>query len=89
MKLSSAQGHVVRRMAAGWALKAHRDLEGHKQFQLHHPNGSTESVDWDVAESLAEYGLIDSNQKFPAATYWLTENGKAAARELSPGPSAN
>jgi YD repeat-containing protein len=76
-------------MASGWALKAHRDIEGRKRFELHHPDGATEAVDWDAAAALIEHGLIDSNKKFPAATYWLTEAGRAAAAELSRASAAD
>lgn len=76
-------------MASGWALKAHRTLDGRKQFQLHHAGGAAEPVDWSVAGALAARGLIDSNKKFPAATYWLTEAGRAAVAALSRDSAAN
>ncbi len=87
--LSSAHRRVLLALAGGWALKAHRDIEGRKVFQLHHSDGRTEPVGWDVAEYLAEHGLIDSNKKFPAATFWLTEGGKVVVAELSRDSSTN
>lgn len=83
VRLTSAHKQLLRALAAGWSLKAHRDIEGRKHFQLHHPDRPAEPVAWEVAESLAEHGLIDSNKKFPAATFWLTDEGKAAAEALS------
>jgi hypothetical protein len=63
-------------MASGWTLKAHRDIEGRKEFWLHPLEGEAEAVDGEVAAALVAQGLIDSNKKFPAATFWLTEAGK-------------
>jgi len=74
--LPSAARRVLRAMAAGATLKDHRDPEGVKFYQLHPLEGEAESLAWEVIEWLKEQRLIDSNKKFPAATYWLTEAGK-------------
>jgi hypothetical protein len=81
MRLSRAQELVLRAMAAGHFLKSHRDIEGHKSYKLHDADGGTEIVAAEVVEGLWRLGLIGSNQKFPVATYWLTEGGRAAAGE--------
>jgi hypothetical protein len=81
--LSPVHKRLLLALAAGWSLKAHRDIEGRKQFQLHYPDRPAEPVAWEVAEYLADHGLIDSNKKFPAATFWLTDKGKAATEALS------
>jgi len=65
-------------MAGGWTLKAHRYLDGRKEYRLHSLEGDIEVVAPATVQSLAERGLIDSNKKFPAATFWLTEKGRAA-----------
>jgi hypothetical protein len=65
-------------MAAGWTLKAHRDLEGSKTFRLHPLEGEPQAVSAAAVAALVEQGLIDSNKKFPAATFWLTAGGRAA-----------
>lgn len=65
--LAIAQGHF---------LKSHRDVDGHKVYQLHALDGSLATVVWEVVETLQAQGLIASNQKFPVATFWLTEAGK-------------
>lgn len=78
MKLSAAEWAVLRAMTQGQFLKSHRDLEGHKAYYLHALDGSQTPVAWGVVETLTERGLIDSNKKFPAATYWLTEAGRKA-----------
>jgi hypothetical protein len=73
-------GHqILAAMAAGWTLKAHRDLEGSKAFWLHPLEGEAVAVKAEAVARLVEAGLIDSNKKFPAATFWLTEAGKRAA----------
>jgi hypothetical protein len=77
MRLSPAQRTLLERMAAGWTLKAHRDIDGRKEYRLHALEGGAEPVRAATVEALAEAGLIDSNKKFPAATFWLTP----AARE--------
>ncbi len=78
LKLNDAHWRVLQAMAQGHLLKSHRDLEGHKVYQLHPLDGPPAPVDPDIVAYLAEHGLIDSNKKFPAATYWLT----ARAREM-------
>ena len=65
-------------MAGGWTLKAHRYLDGRKEYRLHSLAGEIEVVAPVTVQSLAEHGLIDSNKKFPAATFWLTHKGRAA-----------
>jgi len=73
-------------MAEGWTLKAHRDIEGRKEFWLHPLEGEAEAVDGEVAAGLVAQGLIDSNKKFPAATFWLTEAGR---QSLGRSPAAD
>lgn len=78
MRLTAVQRSVLGRMQAGWTLKAHRDLEGGKHCRLHPLAGEPEAVELAVVDALAADGLIDSNKKFPAATFWLTPLGRAA-----------
>jgi hypothetical protein len=77
MPLTSAQVELLQAIATGLALKSHRDLEGHKEYRLHLPKGPSIIVAWEVVEELQSAGLIDSNKKFPSATYWLTDTGRA------------
>lgn len=67
---------LLRLMSHGLRLKDHRDIEGRKSFMLHHEDDSGEPVSEADVEALVDAGLISSNKKFPAATYWLTEQGK-------------
>ncbi len=75
-KLSVAHLRVLQAMAQGQLLKSHRDLEGHKIYRLHPLEGPPVPVDPAVVMYLWEHGLIDSNKKFPAATYWLTARAR-------------
>ncbi len=77
MQLTSPQVELLRAIASGLILKSHRDLEGHKEYRLHALNGQSVLIVWEDVEALQSAGLIDSNKKFPSATYWLTDNGRA------------
>ena len=74
--ISSPELRVLLTMAGGWTLKAHRYLDGRKEYQLHPLQGPSENVAPEVVEALVDQGLIDSNKKFPAATFWLTDLGR-------------
>lgn len=82
MQLTQAQTKLLSAMARDMRLKDHRDIEGRKTYTLHHPDGLGETVEADAVEALVELGLISSNKKFPAATYWLTEKGRATVQRL-------
>lgn len=75
MNLSPAQRRILRAMRDGATLKAHRALDGAKVHRLHPLAGEPEPVDAALVASLREQGLIQSNLKFPVATYVLTETG--------------
>jgi hypothetical protein len=72
VKPSPEQARVLGLMAAGWTLKAHRYLDGRKIYQLHALDGATQPVRAATVEALVAGGWLDSNKKFPAATFWLT-----------------
>lgn len=77
MKLTAEHWRLLKALAAGHTLKAHRDIDGGKEFRLHFTDGRPpETLERRWADELTEAGLIDSNKKFPAATFWLTEKGK-------------
>ena len=85
MDLGAAERKVLAAMAEGSTLKSHRYLDGRKEYRLHPlGEGGAEAVAWDTVETLRELGLIDSNKKFPAATYLLTDKG----REVVDGSSS-
>lgn len=86
MKLSPTQQNVLRAMVEGSTLKSHRYLSGEKVYKLHALDGATQTVRRPTVEVLRRYDLIDSNQKFPAATYLLTQKGKGIAETLTGTP---
>ncbi len=77
MKLSAAQHHVLTAIAHGHTLKVHRDIDGGKIYRLSALDGTVQPIERAVADDLIERGLLGSNQKFPAATFWLTATGRA------------
>lgn len=82
--LSRAEKEVLVALGTGWTLKSHRYLDGRKEYRLHPlDEGDAREVAWETMEGLRERALIDSNKKFPAATYLLTERGQAVAEELA------
>ncbi len=83
MKLSKTQKKVLSCIAQGDTLKSHRHLDGSKGYKLHPLQGPAKTVRWTTVEALKIRGLIDSNKKFPAATYLLTEKGKQSTSKLS------
>ena len=75
--LAETHKHVLVAMAGPYFLKSHRDIDGHKVYKLHPLEGPEEVIPARVVDDLVEQGLIDSNKKFPAATYWLTSKGQS------------
>lgn len=77
---------LLRALAQGYTLKSHRDLEGHKAYRLYAPHAAPPvTLDWELVAGLQDKGWIDSNKKFPAATYWLTERGLAVLNASATG----
>ncbi len=85
MKLSEAHKKVLQALADGWSLKSHRYLSGVKVYQLHPLDGAPQTVERSTVDFLCEHHLIDSNKKFPSATYWLTEAGRELIEQKKPG----
>jgi hypothetical protein len=84
MTVSTAQLEVLRAVEAGWTLKAHRYLDGRKVYQLHALDGTVRAIRPATVAALAESGLLDSNKKFPAATFYLTPKARALLAERQP-----
>ena len=82
LRLGATHRQVLLALADGCTLKAHRYVDGAKVFRLHPLDGPAETVSAVVVDYLFERRLIDSNKKFPAATYWLTEDGKKIVAHL-------
>ncbi len=77
MRLATEQRSLLRAMSRGSTLKAQRYLDGTKEYRLHPLDRPAEIVERRIVEALHEQSLIDSNKKFPAATFWLTAAGRA------------
>lgn len=73
MRLTAAQRELLQAMQDGASLKSHRDLDGQKIHLLHPLHGEPHPVPRALVESLRDLGMIQSNLKFPAATYVLTD----------------
>ena len=83
MTLSPAQAHILSHIGLGWTLKAHRDLEGAKIYQLHPlDDAAPQRVRPTVVQALVKAGYLPSSWKFPANTFYLTDKGRAAAEAL-------
>lgn len=80
---AAAEVALLIALLEGAVLKAHRDLDGIKIHKLHQPNQPPIVMNEPTVRRLAQQQLIQSNLKFPAATYLLTEQGAALARELA------
>jgi hypothetical protein len=79
MPISAEQRDILTAIASGWTLKAHRYVDGRKEYRLHPLSGEATTVAPGAVAALVSAGLIDSNKKFPAATFWLTERGQEIA----------
>ncbi len=78
-RLTDPQKTVLRALLEGWTLKSHRTLDGQKSYRLHGLTGEIIEIADGVVDGLAAAKLLQSNQKFPAATYLLTEKGQILA----------
>lgn len=85
--LTKTQKKVLRALINGWTLKSHRYLDGRKEYQLHPLDGPAQPVNRLTVEILKTRRLVGSNQKFPAATFLLTEKGKRVAAKLDEAPA--
>jgi hypothetical protein len=81
--VNNTERQILWAMAEGHFLKSHRDLDGSKTFKLHTSSGQVEIIPPSVVHSLRKKGWIDSNKKFPVATFWLTEAGRSRAGQLN------
>lgn len=84
MRLTTAQCALLVALQQGDRLKVHRTLDGAKSYRLHRLDASgAEEVDGDAVDALVRAGLIESNLKFPAAAFLLTDKGVAVVAPLT------
>jgi hypothetical protein len=69
-------------MKQGATLKVHRTLDGNKIHKLHLVEGTAVAVPHVVVRALEKGGWVQSNLKFPVATYLLTEKGRRIVLHL-------
>ncbi|MCA9980100.1 MAG: hypothetical protein KDD89_04690 [Anaerolineales bacterium] len=79
--LTKAEKKLLTAVANGQTLKSHRYLDGTKQYKLWPPPNESdaatpETIPYEMVQSLLEKKLLTTNQKFPAATFLLTNAGK-------------
>ncbi|MCO5191394.1 MAG: hypothetical protein M9918_24790 [Anaerolineae bacterium] len=82
-ELSAEQHAILAALADGQTLKSHRTIEGDKTYTLHALDGTTHSVSMDAVLDLRARRLIETNHKFPAATFLLTTTGTAQVHNLT------
>ena len=84
-----SQTRLLDALLRGDTLKSHRYLDGGKEYRLHPLNGEAVSVPAEDVRPLVDRGLLLSNQKFPAATLFLSDRGRlvaAKAKEAAATP---
>lgn len=70
-------------MLAGQSLRSHRTLEGEKAYRLHQLDGQSVLIKKETVDALRRKRLIETNNKFPTATYFLTGKGRETASKLT------
>ncbi|MEM7131724.1 MAG: hypothetical protein AAF702_35750 [Chloroflexota bacterium] len=75
LSLNQAHQLILVHLAKGDILKAHRDIDGGKAYRLHLLDGTVLQPSAKIVNQLKSARYIDSNKKFPAATYLLTDRG--------------
>lgn len=81
-RLSVEEQRILVALAHGWTLKSHRYLDGTKEYKLWRPDGRAEPVAYQLPQTLLNAKYITTNQKFPAATFLLTNKGKSFVADL-------
>jgi hypothetical protein len=81
--LTKEERQILQFMQMGWTLKSHRYLNGSKVYRLHSLGGEAVEVRNGVVAGLLRRGLLHSNQKFPAATFLLSDRGEQVLRHFA------
>jgi hypothetical protein len=82
VQLSSEERQTLIQLLSGSTLKSHRDIEGNKVYHMHPLEGNANVISAESVLALRRKRLIETNHKFPAATFLLTSAGEATAQEL-------
>lgn len=87
--LTDEQQSVLAAIFNGAALRSHRDLEGNKHYALYALDGDERRIGRKTVLDLRNKRLLETNHKFPSATFLLTSRGNAVAAQLSSGDGTN
>ncbi len=82
-ELEPAQAALLTKLQQGAVLKVHRTVDGDKVHRLHQAGAPDQEIEPALVVALTDRDLLQSNMKFPAATFLLTDKGVAVARQLS------
>ena len=79
-RLSTSDFELIGKLSDGYLLKSHRNIEGQKRYALYSPDGEETERSWRQVQKLLKLKIITTNQKFPAATFLLTNLGQSLAK---------
>ena len=82
-ELEPAQAALLTKLQQGGVLKVHRTADGDKVYRLHEAGALDREIEETLVAALTDRSLVQSNLKFPAATFLLTDKGVAVAMQLS------
>ena len=82
-KLAGEQAALLVSLQQGAVLKVHRTLDGDKVYRLQQNDAPAQEIEATLVAALTDRSLVQSNMKFPAATFLLTDKGVAVAMQLS------
>ena len=82
-KLTGEQAALLVSLQQGAVLKVHRTLDGDKVYRLQQNDAPAQEIEATLVAALTDRSLVQSNMKFPAATFLLTDKGVAVAMQLS------
>jgi hypothetical protein len=80
----TSEAFVLSVLWHGGMLRSQRSLDGDKVYHLVTEDGVKTVVDYVVVHNMRAKRLIETNHKFPAAAYLLTELGAQMAALLTP-----
>lgn len=84
MRFSAPQRALLIALQAGDRLQVQRTLDGAKVYRLHaHDGADAHEVAGAIVDGLVRAGLLESNMKFPVATFLLTDKGRAAVKTIT------
>lgn len=86
--LTNKQQQIVIAVFQGSALRSQRDIEGGKIYELRGKT-SSQPIPRKIVLDLRKKRLIETNHKFPSATFLLTTDGLKIAAQLTNSQGSN